>query len=85
MSNSSEIVDALVKAIGERPDDFTICEHRLTDKKTNLVIWIANGMWFYEVYKPFEKKLNFLQKIRLYYYIEKLKAWKACSILADKS
>ncbi|NQZ76750.1 MAG: hypothetical protein HRT61_11730 [Ekhidna sp.] len=84
MSNSSEIVDALVDAIGKRPDDFTLGEFRLTDEKTDLSIWIANGLWFYRVYSPFEAKLNLLQKIRLHYYIEKLKAWKACSILAVK-
>lgn len=85
MSNSSEIVDALKNAIGERPDDFIIGQHTLIDKKTGLKIWISNGKKYYEVYKPFQAKLNFIQKIRLHYYIEKLKAWKACSILADKS
>lgn len=84
MSNSSEIVDALVSAIAERPDDFVICEQKLTDKKSDLAIWIYNGMFFYSVYKPFEAKLNLFQKIRLHYYIEKLKAWKACSILEAK-
>jgi hypothetical protein len=84
MSNSSEIVDALVDAIGKRPDDFTLGEFKLTDEKTELSIWISNGLFFYHVYKPFEAKLNLFQKIRLHYYIEKLKAWKACSILEAK-
>ena len=83
MSNSSVIVDALVSAIAERPDDFVICKYRLTDKKTDFEIWIRNGMFFYEVNKPFEAKFNLLQKIRLYYYFEKLKAWNACSFLEN--
>jgi len=84
MSNSSKIIDALVNAIGERPNDFTLDRFTLIDRKTNLQIWIASGLFHYGVYSPFRVKFNLLQKIRLHCYIEKLKAWKACSILAAK-
>lgn len=82
MSRSSEIVDAVIIAMGDRPDDFTVRQHTLDDEKTGMRFWIANTCFDGGVYEPFEMRFNPIQSVRFHHYVKRLKSWKATSALS---
>lgn len=85
MSNAKDVVSTLITEMGSRPEDFILDRFTMIDQKTDMEIWIANGLLFYKVRKPFEIKFNFFQKFRLHTYIERLKAWKAINELTAEA
>lgn len=44
------LIDQLVIALAERPDDFTETRHTLNDKATGMEWWIANGAPFFRLH-----------------------------------
>lgn len=44
------LIDQLVIALAERPDDFTEARHTLNDRATGMEWWIANGAPFFRLH-----------------------------------
>lgn len=59
-------VDQVIKDMQERPRDFFCCGFYLTDKKTNLVYWIANGIGFYRIHAPYTLNFGFIDECRFH-------------------
>ena len=54
----------IIKSIIDRPEDFIVDDYSLTDTKHKISYWIANGFWFYSIWKPAKVPFTFLQKIK---------------------
>lgn len=52
--------DHAIQAMQERPLDFVMDEFTLTDRATGIKYWIANGFWFYGMYRPNEFNFTLL-------------------------
>lgn len=70
------VVDRLIRDMQERPDDFSIDEHVLTDKAKGFDYWIANTRADAEIYRPYQMKFGLIQSYRFHAALDKLKAWK---------
>jgi hypothetical protein len=80
-ANSKQIVDSLIKAMGQRPEDFKIGDCTLSDRRSGMSIWIANGPLSHGVDEPFHKWFGPIQSIRFRLYLNRFKAWKAEALL----
>tara|TARA_R110002074_G_scaffold125024_2_gene261905 strand:+ start:20274 stop:20534 length:261 start_codon:yes stop_codon:yes gene_type:complete len=65
-------VDAVIKAMAERPDDFHIGKSTMDDNRSDMRFWIGNGFTNYGVYQPFESSFGFYHGFRL---------WRAVRVL----
>ena len=75
-------VDQLIKDMQERPNDFCCDVFYMTDCKTNLVYWIANGFWFYQIHRPYNLDFGLIDKIKFHRALNK---WKnAAAVQATK-
>ncbi len=70
------VVDCLIKAMMERPDDFEIGELTMKDKKTEIEYWISGGWTCYGVYKPYLLKFGFTHGRRFGKALVDLKAYQ---------
>lgn len=66
------VVDCLIKAMMNRPDDFEIGELTMKDKKTEYDYWISGS---YGVYRPFTLKFGLIQGHRFGKALLDLKAY----------
>jgi hypothetical protein len=71
-----QIVDDLVS----RPEDFSCNELYLVDSKTGFEYWVANGLWFYHLNKPFKLGFNWLDKYRLHVAFTK---WREAKVVFE--
>lgn len=79
---SKRVVDALIKAMGERPDDFTMDQHNLRDRKSGMQVWITTGGP--RVTHPFEMSFGPFQSMRFRHHLKVFKAWKTEQMLEVK-
>ena len=66
-------VSQLIKDMKERPHDFYCDDFHMTDSKTKIVYWIANGFGFYRICKPYILKFGFIDQVR---FNSALNRWK---------
>lgn len=70
------VVDCLIKAMLERPDDFDIGELTMTDNKTQIQYWINNGWLDYGIYQPYKLRFGFTHGRRFGRALVDLKAYQ---------
>jgi hypothetical protein len=89
------LTDALIVALRERPQDFSLTYHpdgngpyTLKDSRTNQRWWIANGYWFFKLYEapnmPCEERLGGWNRTRAYWAYLKWR-WKYGNIQPQPS
>lgn len=82
MSRSTRlVVDSLISAMRKRPDSFVFDNYTVKDTDNNYEYWIANGHWFYGVYRPFNMSFGLYQGWRFSVALKKLQAVQALKIL----
>lgn len=77
MQNNKDLVDSVISAMIERPNDFVIGEYNLTDKKSKMDFWIANGVFFGGVERPFKAWFGIVQSMRFHRAVKQLKIMQA--------
>jgi hypothetical protein len=58
-----EIIDMLCADITNNPQDWELGKYELVHKKSSIVIWVANGFWFYSTGN---RKFSFVEKIKFH-------------------
>lgn len=61
----NKFIDELIKTIKSRPDTFTCDAHNFKDTLSSLEVWVASGISFISIEKPYKIELSFRQKVRL--------------------
>ena len=79
------VVDELIKAMMDRPQDFRIGEHTMDDKKSGMQFWIANTRFDGGVYHPYTMKFGMRQSWRFHRALKSLKAYKAATAIRGGS
>lgn len=70
---SKAVVDCLIKAMEERPDDFEPGSVTMLDKKTGYEYWVGNGRFFAGVHRPYSFKFGFIHGLRFWRALRGLK------------
>ncbi len=58
-----QVVNALMAAINDRPDDWEFGHYVAADKKSGVKIWTCNGWAFVKIEDPVQAELRFLNKL----------------------
>lgn len=77
------VVDAFIDAVEQRPGDFFITEHIVSDRKSGLEFWIGNGFPHYGVYHPFKLGFGFIHGLRFADMLKQLKSYQAIQKLRE--
>lgn len=48
----AEITDWVLRSVAERPADFTVEDHTLSDRKTGVSLWVSNGRFGVQLWRP---------------------------------
>lgn len=72
-------VDEIIAAIRDRPDDFVLDEHTMTDTESGIVFWIGSGMP--RVWRPFELKLGWWHGAKFSRAVKALKAYRTAQAM----
>ncbi len=68
------IVDCLIEAMHNRPDDFEIGEITMKDKKADYEYWLTFGPLCVGVYKPYSLRFGLIHGYRFLKALKDLKA-----------
>lgn len=74
MNSKNALVEGLLWALENRPDDFGATEHRLIDRKAGQDWWVANGWLGLSLYQPFKMSIGFWNKLRVW---NAIRYWQA--------
>ncbi len=77
------VVNAFIEAAQERPGDFFITEHRISDRKSGLEFWISNGFVSYGVCHPFNLRFGLIHGWRFADMVKQLKSYQAIQKLRE--
>lgn len=69
-------VNSLIKAMMDRPGDFSISENRMKDTKTDYEYWISNGFMFAGVIEPYKLGFGLIQGWRFSRALANLKTYQ---------
>lgn len=69
------VVDNLIEALKNRPNDFICDNYVLIDGSTKYQYWVANTVFSGGIYRPYEMNFGFFQSLRFHSALNKWKAW----------
>lgn len=75
MKTTADLVDSIIGALRDRPEDFTCDKYILTDKVSGMAFWVANGSFNAGIYKPYSQDFGALQSWRFHAALKQWKIW----------
>lgn len=70
------IFNQICASIIAQPEQWSVSPNNYYIKRNDLCIWIANGISFYKITDPVERKLSWKQRLKLHRIINKWKDLK---------
>ncbi len=83
MKTKADLVDYVICAMRDRPEDFSCDRHTLDDSKSGLSFWVLNGVFAAGVYQPYNQKFGPIQSLRFHRALKQWKIWKAQTLLQN--
>jgi hypothetical protein len=75
-------IQKLLFEMKNRPQDFAFNAHCFVHTPTGQEIWVCNGLWSYELYKPHAIRFSLLDKIEFHV---ALKVFRRAQRVAERS
>ena len=76
--NTDQVVDALIKALHDRPETFGVTTYSLTDRLTNIRVFDCR-----QISEPIDLKFNFFQRRRFRRAFNSFAAAHLCALIQN--